>query len=70
MLVLMMGGINELGHWNWVRWHDMHTKFHEDWFKNSNIKVITSTIWEASVLVLMIGVLMKHAFQMIWSCLY
>jgi hypothetical protein len=36
--------------------HDAHAKFHEDRFRLSrNIKIITSTIWGASVLVLLMG---------------
>jgi hypothetical protein len=34
---------------------DGHTKFHEDWLgHSSNIKSITSTVWEAIVLVLLL----------------
>jgi hypothetical protein len=37
-----------------VSWYDIHTKYHDDWFKHSsNINAITSTIWEATVLVLL-----------------
>jgi hypothetical protein len=33
MLALLMKGINDL------MWHDIHTKFHEDWYRrSSNIK--------------------------------
>jgi hypothetical protein len=36
----------------WYKWH-IHTKFHNDSFRNlSNIKGISSTIWEPVVLVL------------------
>jgi hypothetical protein len=41
-----------------LRWprHDIRTKFHQNWFRHSgNIKVIISTIWEAAVLVLLMG---------------
>jgi hypothetical protein len=42
MLVLLMREIYELCHWDGLRWHDIHTKFREDWFRNSgNIKVLT-----------------------------
>jgi hypothetical protein len=45
MLVLLMGGIYELSRLNGLRWHDIHTKFHDDRFRNlSNITVITTTI--------------------------
>jgi hypothetical protein len=51
-----MGVIYELHRWDSLRRHDIHTKFHEDWFGHSgNIKVIASTIWEAAVLVLLMG---------------
>jgi hypothetical protein len=34
----------------------MHINFHEDWFwQSGNIKVITSKIWEAAVLILLMG---------------
>jgi hypothetical protein len=34
-------------------WHGPHTKFHDDHFRHfSNSEVTTSTIWEASMLVL------------------
>jgi hypothetical protein len=40
--------------WDGLRWHDIHTKLHEDWFLLSgNIKVIALTIWKAAVLVLL-----------------
>jgi hypothetical protein len=54
------------GLWSWggLRWHDTHTKFHEDWFgPSSNIKVITSTIREATVLVLLIG---RNYYSCLW----
>jgi hypothetical protein len=36
----------------------MHTKFHEGWCGHSgSIKLITSTIWEAAVLVLLMGII-------------
>jgi hypothetical protein len=54
-LVLLMGVIYEVHHCDGLRWHDMHTKFHEGLFGHSdNIKVITSTISEAIVLVLVV----------------
>jgi hypothetical protein len=30
MLVLLMQGIYEICSWNELRWHDTHTKFHEN----------------------------------------
>jgi hypothetical protein len=51
-----MGVIYEVSYWDGLKWHDIHTKFHKDWFKHSsNIKVIISTISEASMLVLLMG---------------
>jgi hypothetical protein len=42
VLVLLMGVIYEIHCWDGLRWHDKHTKFHEDWYWHSgNIKVIT-----------------------------
>jgi hypothetical protein len=35
MLVLLMRGIYKLCCWNGLGWHDIHTKSHKDWFKNS-----------------------------------
>jgi hypothetical protein len=56
MLVLLMGGIYEVRHSGGLSWHDMRTKFHDDRFMHSsNIKVITSRIWEVAVLVLLVG---------------
>jgi hypothetical protein len=50
MLVLLMEGI-----YDELRWHDIHTKFHNDLVRHlSNIMVITSTIWEDVILVLLI----------------
>jgi hypothetical protein len=38
------------------RWHDISTKFHNDILRHSgNIKVITTTISEAVMLVLLMG---------------
>jgi hypothetical protein len=49
-----MWRILEVRLWDSLRWHDVHTKFHDDWLRNlSNIKVINSTIWEVVVLVLL-----------------
>jgi hypothetical protein len=40
--------------WKCLMWHDLHSKFSDNRFRHtSNTNVITSTIWEASVLVLM-----------------
>jgi hypothetical protein len=41
VLVLLMRGICELCHWNGLRWHGIHTEFHDDWFRHlSDITVI------------------------------
>jgi hypothetical protein len=56
-LVLLMGGIDELCRWNGLRLHDtrLHTKFHDNQFKHlSHITIITRTIWESVMLVLLI----------------
>jgi hypothetical protein len=51
VLVLLMGVIYEVHRWDGVRWHDIRTKFQEDWLGHSgNTKAITSTI-----LVLLVG---------------
>jgi hypothetical protein len=55
MSVLLMGLICEVHCWDGLGWQEKHTKFHVGWFGHSgNIKVITSTIWEAAVLVLLL----------------
>jgi hypothetical protein len=49
-----MGGFREAHHLSGFILRDMHTKFHDDRFgHSSNVKGITSTIWEAAVLVLL-----------------
>jgi hypothetical protein len=63
-----MGLIYETHRWDGLRWDDMHTKFHEDWLgHSSNIKVITSTVWEAVVLALLLRgiyyILRWHGFR-------
>jgi hypothetical protein len=41
MLVPLMGGIYEVLSRDGFMWHDVHTKFHDDWFRHfSNITVI------------------------------
>jgi hypothetical protein len=53
MLVLLMQGIYEVGHWGVLRWHDI---YEVSWFqRSSNIKHINSIIQEDSVLILMTG---------------
>jgi hypothetical protein len=58
VLVLQKGRIYSYNvcRWDDLRWRDIHMKFHEDWFEHlGNIKALTSTIWEAEVLVLLMG---------------
>jgi hypothetical protein len=43
ILVLLMDRICELHRWDGLRCHDIHTKFHTDWF--SNPKVGWATHW-------------------------
>jgi hypothetical protein len=41
---------------NGIRWHDKHAKFHADRFRNpSKIKIITASISEVVLLVLLTG---------------
>jgi hypothetical protein len=48
--------IYEVHRWDGLRWHNVLTKIHKYWLVHSgNIKVITSTIWESAVLVLLMG---------------
>jgi hypothetical protein len=37
MLVLLKGEIYEIRRFDGVRCHDMHTKFHKDWFRQSKV---------------------------------
>jgi hypothetical protein len=32
-----MGGIYEVRRGDGLRWHDIHTKFHKDWFRHSKV---------------------------------
>jgi hypothetical protein len=41
--------------WDDLKWHDIRTKFHDDRLEHADIKVIFSTILEATMLVLLIG---------------
>jgi hypothetical protein len=44
-------GINEVSHWDGLRSHDVHTKFHDDRFRHSGyVKLITSVVRGAAVL--------------------
>jgi hypothetical protein len=54
MLVLLKRKFYNMRHWDDLRWHDVHTEFHGNWLgHSSNLKVITSAVWEAAVLVLL-----------------
>jgi hypothetical protein len=33
----LMGRIYEVRHWDWLRCRDIHSKFHKDWFRHSNV---------------------------------
>jgi hypothetical protein len=62
VLLLLMGMIYEVCCWDGLRWHDAHMKFYEDGFCYSgNTEVITSTIWEATVLVLLMKGMIMYA---------
>jgi hypothetical protein len=44
-------------------WHDIHNNFHDNLFRHSsNIKVTTSTISEAAVLILLMGMIYEIRF--------
>jgi hypothetical protein len=54
VLVLLMGVIYEVHRSDGLRWHDIHTKSHDDRFRHSiNFKGSTSTVREAVMLVLL-----------------
>jgi hypothetical protein len=54
----------------WPQAHYIHTKFHDHPFRNSsNIKVITSTIWEAVMLVLFRGGIYEVCLKMASYCM-
>jgi hypothetical protein len=51
-----MAVIYEVRRSDGLTWYEIHTEFYDDRFgHSSNIQVIASTIWEAAVLVLLIG---------------
>jgi hypothetical protein len=61
------GGIYEVRHCDGLTWHDIHATFHNNRFRYSNnMKVVTSTIWGASVLVLLKGDIYVELFQAAW----
>jgi hypothetical protein len=50
-----MGGVYKVTRWNGFIFHDIRTKFHDDWFSCfSNVKVTTTIILEAVMLILLI----------------
>jgi hypothetical protein len=56
VLLIRRGEIYEVSLWNGLRSHDIHTKIHDDRLKHlSNIEAISSAIWEAAILVLLLG---------------
>jgi hypothetical protein len=64
-LVWLVAMICEVCRWNILRLHDLHTKFCEDWFRNpGNVKVTISIIWEAAMLVLLMGRFTTYAIEM------
>jgi hypothetical protein len=61
----MMGGIHQVRRSDGLRWHDVYTRFHRHSSRYSrNNTVITSTISEAALLVLLMGGFMKYAAEM------
>jgi hypothetical protein len=40
-----MGGIYEVCHWDGLRCHDIHTKFHKDWFRHSKFTDTQAAWW-------------------------
>jgi hypothetical protein len=54
VLLLLIGLIYEVHHWDGLTWHNIYTKFREDRLEHSgNIKVIISIIWEVVMLILL-----------------
>jgi hypothetical protein len=54
-LVLLIEGIYEVRRWDGFMPHDIRTMFYEDWYRrSSNIKAWPQ-IWEALILVLLMG---------------
>jgi hypothetical protein len=68
VLVLLICGLWFVpSRWPLMAWHK-HTKFHDDWFRNSSkMKGVTSAISEAVVLVqLTRGIFFKYTVEMAW----
>jgi hypothetical protein len=52
--MLLIAGVSEIRHFDSLKCHGIHTTFYGDQFRHlNNIKVTSSTILEASVLVLL-----------------
>jgi hypothetical protein len=65
VLVLMMEGIYEVFYCIGLKWHDIHTRFHDDQFSHSsNFTAFTSTFRKAAILVLWWEGFMKYAAEM------
>jgi hypothetical protein len=68
-LVLLRRGIYDVRHWDGLRWHDIRTKFHDDWFKHLSIFAVnTATVWDTIMLVLLIeGIYeVRHWSGFVW----
>jgi hypothetical protein len=65
MLVLPMGRIYDVRRLNGLRWHDILTKFRDVLYRHlNNITDITTTIWEAVILVLLTeGIYKAHRWD-------
>jgi hypothetical protein len=65
MLVLLTRGIYEVYRSDGIIWHDMHTKFRNNWaVHSSHIMVITATILGSVILVLRWKGPMMYFFEM------
>jgi hypothetical protein len=68
LLVLLVVGMCEVHRWNGLRWHNTHAKFHDNQLRHSsNINFITSTILEATVLLLLMGGIKKYAWYRLYT---
>jgi hypothetical protein len=68
MLVLLKWGTHEIWRWDGLTLLNIHTKFHDDWFRrSSNNKLMTATIWEAVILVLLMRRIYVIYFEL-FSC--
>jgi hypothetical protein len=60
VLLLLMGVTYKVRRFDGLRWHNIYTEFHEDWFG----KVTASTIWEVAPLVLLMKGFMVYTVDM------